>query len=197
MQKIEFSVDVKFGDAVIDSIEVEPLGFLALGKLWRRAEAQDSKAEVALQRERILHQAHFMAAGKRVTPDAAQLGQLPFAVAKAILAELDHGQGKPGKVLGDGDGITAPVLYQLGAPVEMKNSKGDVVQITELEFQAATYGEVEDVLAAGNEIDKAIALLSGVAAPVQGNLTRLPGWALDRITTADGLAIMRKVLPRF
>jgi hypothetical protein len=197
MEKIEFTATVKFGDTVIDEIKVMPLTFAEMGKLWRQAGNAKSRAEVALQRSRIMHQTHFMAAGKRVLPNEAQLSQLPASVAKAIIPALDNGQGVAGKLLNDGDGATSPILYQLGSPIGMKNGKGEDVSITELEFMASTYGEIEDVLCAENDIAKTLELFKRIAKPVGGSLQTLPGWALDKITTADGVTVMNLILSRF
>lgn len=196
MEKIEFTTEVKFGDTIIDSIEVKPLPFIDLAKLWSRASKAAGSYDVEMQRARIVHQAHFSAGGSRVIPDVPQLSQLPRAVAADIIKMLDAGNGRMGSQIGDGDGIVTPVHIKLGTPVEMI-SNGKTIKIEELEFMAKTYGEVEDVLAADGELNKALTLLRTLAVPVGVPLTRLPGWALDRITTADGLLVMRKVLPRF
>lgn len=197
MEKIEFSTDVKFGDATIESIEVAPLTFAELAKLWRRVSAMPGDAAINLQRERIRHQAHFTGGGKRVVPDIADLLKLPVAVAKAIIDNLDTGAGPAGEVLNEGNGITGALLYKLGTPIEMKDGKGESRDIIELEFLAETYGDVENILAAENEVQRTMALLA-IAAPVgHDKLTRLPGWAIDRITTGDGITLMRTVLPNF
>lgn len=196
MKKIEFTTEVKFGDKVIDTITVAPLTFVDLVKLWNKAVTAPGAYEVEMQRARIGHQAHFMSDGKRIIPDKAQLAQLPRAVAMDIIAGLENG-GEYGEVLTEGDGITTPVHIRLGTPIEMKDGKGNVTAIAELEFVATTYGEVEEILAADGELNKTLALLRTLAAPVGSSLTRLPAWALDRITPADGLLVMRKVLPSF
>jgi hypothetical protein len=66
-----------------------------------------------------------------------------------------------------------------------------------LEFLAKTYGDIEDVLSAGDGINQAAVLLATVAKPLGTSLTVLPSWALAQISIADGFAIMREVLPRF
>lgn len=194
---IEFTSDVKFGEDAISSIEVHPIHFVELVGIWNRAFAATSKKEVVLQRARIMQQTHFMNGDKRIFPDEAQLRSLPLDVAKSIISSLELGQGVPGKVLGDGNGISSPVLYKLGTPISAKTGKGEKVEISELEFQATTYGEVEDVLASVSEMSQTIALIQGIAKPVSTTLMALPGWAIDRISVADGLTIMKEVLPRF
>lgn len=199
MTDIKFTKEIKFGDAVIDRIEVKPLSFLELASIWTKAGSRPGKREIAFQRERIVFQTHFMSSGNRIIPEALHITALDLPVAKQILASLDLDQGTPGKILQDGDGSITTILYQLGTPLKAKTGKGEDVAISELEFQASTYGEVEEVLAAENELMQAVALLKTVAKPVMtsGNLMALPGWALDRITPADGVTIMKKILPNF
>lgn len=195
--KVEFTQTVKFGDAVIDEIVIHGLAFVVLTGMWT-VMAGAKKPVAVLQRERIKKQVHFMSGGKRIFPDAAQIGQLPAAVARNIISNLEVDQGPAGKVIHEGDGMSTPILYQLGTPIEMKDSKGVSTSIKELEFIATTYAELEDVLCGENDMVQALELLKTVAAPVGvSGLMRLPGWALDKVTVADGVSIMQKVLPSF
>lgn len=197
MTKIEITEPVTFGDAAIDAITIDPLHFVTLVKTWARPD-DGLKPEVSIQRQRILHQARFMSGDKRIVPDVGQLANLPYTVAKAIIAALDIGQGPVGEVIGKGDGVFTPILYRLGTPIEMKSSKDGLIKISELEFKVSSYGQAEDILAAGSSADKVIALLTTVANPVQvETMPRLPSWAIDRITVADGVTIMRDILPNF
>lgn len=197
MQPIEFNTEVKLGDKVVDAISVAHLTFSQFAAVWKRAASAKGKPEAALQRERILHQTHFMSGGERVVPDLSQLSTLPATVAKAIINNLDADEGPAGKVISEGDGIATPIVVKLGSPIKVKDGKGVESELAELEFMASTYGELEDVLSSVDEIGKAMALLTNIASPVGSNLPRLPGFALDRITLADGLMIMRKVCPSF
>lgn len=198
MEKIEFTASFQIAEKDVTEIKVNPLTFLELGQLWDQIGVGSAKAEVALQRARIKHQAHFMNGSERLIPSPEDLHKMPFPVAKAIIDALGHGQGLPGKVIGNGDGATAPILYKLGTPIEMKDGTGKARVIEELEFMASTYGELEDVFAAENEVARALALLTAIAVPVGvDGLTRLPGWAIDRITVADGVTIMKQVSNRF
>lgn len=198
MYKLEYTATVKLGEATIDEILIAPLTFMEMTRLWKKAAAAKSKPELALQRARIMHQTHFMSVGVRQTLTDEQLHKLPITVAKGILAHLDDEQGKAGKLIGDGDGATTSIIYELGTPIGMKNSKGEDVTITELEFHAETYGDIEDVLAADSDMSKTVELLKRTAKPVGvPSLQAIPGWALDRFTIADGVTIMLTVLPRF
>lgn len=195
---IEFTQDLSFGDNAISKIEVKSLTFFEMVKLWKNASKIPGKAEVALQRARIQHQAYFLDSdGKRQIPSIEELYQMPMSIGKSIVDSLDFGQGKPGEIIGQGDGCTKPILYKLGDPISTKlNNKK--VQITELEFFATTFGQVEEILAADSEMDRASALITQLAVPIEiEGLMQLPSWALDQLSTADGVTIMRQVLPAF
>jgi hypothetical protein len=202
MTTIEFTDELVFGETKIDAITVAPLRFVALVMLWERTASltrgSDGSSKAIMQRERIKHQVSFMAKGKRVNPDAGNITQLPITVAKKILPALDIGQGVAGELLNDGDGMNTPVHYKLGTPIVMKQN-GTETTISELEFKAEIYGDIEDVLATDGDVPQALALIRKVAMPVgiSISLKTLPGWAVDQITTADGVTIMNTVLPRF
>lgn len=194
---------IRFGDTEITAIKVLPLNFVSFVKIWSEVSnevrgKQNVSSNALMQRKRIKLQAQFMAGDKRIAPDDANITQLPIGVAKQIVGALDNGEGVAGSVIGDGDGVSSPVLYKLGAPVSM-TANGKKVEIIELEFSAKIYGDIEDVLAADGEVPQALELIRRTASPVGGDLslTSLPGWAIDRLTIADGVTIMRSVLPRF
>jgi hypothetical protein len=197
MEKIEFEHEVKIGETVIDTITVHPLTFVEMCDLWMTAVSSKLKPQTALQRARIAYQTHFESGGKRIQIDDTSLARLPIPVAKSIIAALDIGQGTAGTVANDGDGVTSSVIYDLGTPIGMKTSKGEDQTIKSLEFQASTYGEVEDILAADNDMQRTLELIRRLARPVGSKLTQLPAWAVDKLTVADGVTIMLKVLPRF
>jgi hypothetical protein len=197
MQNIEFTASFQVADKPVTSIEVMPLTFVGLGKLWDRMPA-GAKPEVYLNRARMKAQTIFKNGSDPLVPTDEDITKLPAQVAKKLIDAQDVGSGTPGKVVQKGDGAASPILYKLGTSIDMKDGSGKEISITELEFQASTYGELEDVLAADHEVAKAIALLTKVATPVGvESLTVLPGWALDRITLADGVGIMRNVNPAF
>jgi len=197
MTKIEFTDSVKIADKIITAIEVSPLYFVELNRIWA-AVSSANKPQAALTRARILKQVVFRSSDGPATPTDADISALPVAVARDIIAALDDGQGEAGEILAAGDGVSEPILYKLGTPIRMQDAEGKSRDIIELEFLAKTYGDVEDVLAATDEVSRAVALLSTVATPVgDTSLSVLPGWALDKITTADGVAIMQLVLPNF
>lgn len=198
MKTIPFDTEVLVGTEAVTTINVMPITFVEFGSIWRNIDEKKSKASV--QRGRIKHQVHFLLAdGKRVEPNDQDIRKLPISVAKLIIDALDEGQGEAGKLLStDANGITVPIHYKLGTPIQMTSTTKGVQVISELEFKASVYGDIEDVLAADNSIEQTIELLRKVAKPVEvPSLTALPGWAVDRITIADGVTISNNVLPRF
>lgn len=198
MQKIEFTQGVKFGDVVIDEITVAPLAFHELAAMWATMTHIRKGFSKALQRARIAKQTTFKAKGEVVVAKPENLTALPVVVAKSIIAQLDVDQGEGGEVIGDGDGITAPVLYRLGTPIKMKDGGGNDLVIEELEFFAKTFGEVEDVMAANSDVERAMILIRDLAVPVgMPTMQRLPAWAADRITIADGVVISGEIASRF
>lgn len=191
MKNIEFTDDILVGGKKVDAISVAPTSFVALAKMQN--EARDEKE---FQRRRLLAQTHFMLGKDRLTATTEDLFAMPYSLAAAIRDSMDLTFGPPGELVESGDAISGQALYKLGTPIKMKGGDGDV-EITELEFIAGTYGEMEDVLIADTSMLKTVALL-GIANPVQlNNMTRLPGWAIDNVTVSDGAAIMSQVLPRF
>jgi hypothetical protein len=93
-------------------------------------------------------------------------------------------------VLNDGDGLTTPILVKLGTPLEAAGKT-----ISELEFMAKTYGDVESVLAETNELAQAVELIKSLAKPA--GMLALPSWAVDMVSVQDGMFIERTILPRF
>ena len=198
MAKIEFSDGVTVGGKNVTSIEVHGTTFMQFVAMWNRANlVPNVKTDVALQRERIKKQAVFTAGAEVVELNDVDLMQLPIRVTKAIIASLDIDEGTAGKIVISGDGATSPIVYKLGTPFVMKNAAGDVT-VSELEFLAKTYGELEDVLVADSSLAKAAALVTRIAKPIEvPSLMQLPGWMIDRLTIADGFTIMKEVLPLF
>lgn len=195
---IEFTETMLIGEKQIDAINVVPINFVSFVTVWNRANQLSSpnvKYLSILQRLRMKHQTHFMSGGTRLIPDDAFINTLPLTVAKPILRALYIGEGRQGEIISEGDGINKAILYKLGTPIP-SGKEGKMV--TELEFKADTYGPVEDVLAEQYEIPQALEMLRKVAKPVEvATLTTLPGWMLDAITPADGVAIATAVVPLF
>jgi hypothetical protein len=199
MKTIEFTQAVTIAGKAITSISVHQMTFVDLASAVKEAQAvKGVNFDSALQRQRMILQTHFMAGTERVIPEQQDVMKLPASVARAIIAELDDGLvAGDGKILSEGDGSVTPIHIRLGDPIKLKDGKGKASEIAELEFLAPTYGDIEDVLAATDDISKAFMLLEKVASPVGFSLPRIPSGAISQISMADGLMIMRKVLPLF
>jgi hypothetical protein len=196
------TIDVNFELAgkQISTIKLGRWNFVDFVSTYLRASEQVTPTttfQAALQRERFLSHVHFISGQERVVPTLEQLLTVPFTAIRAVTSVWDNNEGASGSIIGSGDGVTAPLLYKLGTPLAVTQG-GEQKAITELEFLATTYGQLEDVLTAGSDVLKALELIKTVANPVEmEQLTRLTGFMVDGITIADGVTIMQKVLPRF
>jgi hypothetical protein len=90
--------------------------------------------------------------------------------------------------------MTEPVLLKLGAPIS-GTTGSESKAISELEFLAKTYGDIEQVLAGTNDMERTVALIKYVAKPA--GMLSLPSWAVDSIDIRDGFFIQQEILPRF
>jgi hypothetical protein len=201
MKKTEIELGTEsfvIGEDVVSRIIVNTIGFEALLTLVAKAQrgtTEDSEAQKAVERARFVEQVEYYAGEKRIAPDVTALLQMPFKLARKIRAAFNEPDVKPGKVVDDkADGITSPLLFTLGTPIA--TDKGNII---ELEFQAKTLGDIEDVLYRTNPHDQALALIRSVAVPLgqETALMAMPDWATAAISIADGVAIAQEVLPRF
>lgn len=189
--------DIEFNnEAGIVGLKIISLSFSALVKVIESASsADDSEFTALIQRKRLAAQLRGVKAdGTQVILSEAEVLGLPAPAARAAILRLREGEGEEGEVLGDGDGVTKPVVYRLGTPIKYGP---DLIE--ELEFKASTYGEIEAVLAESAPILQALALIAHNAKPIyeNGTLQRLPASEIEQITQADGGAILQHVLPRF
>lgn len=186
----------QLGDNLIDGAVVKPLSFQTFADCI--AEAQSMKApktiEARMRRLRLHRQVQYYINGTVYPVGVEDLLGLAIPDARTIIAKLDDNEGKPGKIIRDGDGIDKAITYELGTPIPTGAGKPP---IAELEFHAKTYGDIEDVMAADNTIAQAAMLIATIAKPLGSTLTQLPSWALGQITVADGVMISRQVLPHF
>jgi len=194
---------VIIGDKQIAEFNVKPINLTAFTKLAEETNnigAADNKEwQLHNKRLRMKYQISAIATdGSAVKLDDLSITQLPRTYGVKLSNMLSEGQGTPGEIIsGENDGVSAPILYRLGTPIKMQQN-GDEIAITELEFQASTFGQIEDVLAETNPLSQTVSMLSSIAKPVgMETLQALPSWALDKVTMADGFTISEKVLPRF
>lgn len=203
MQTIEIK-DPPFliGETPIAEIQVSEVGFQAfIGATIVNIRQQGGNVtgdeyRKRVYRERIKAQSRFLDAGKKAVPltDEALI-QLPIPYAKKLYAAIDVEEAKAGEVTTKGDGVTTPIVFTLGTPIQIKGK----APITELEFMAKTFGDIENVMHQQTEFEQALALLSSVARPLGSDATflALPSWAVAGITVPDGVTIAQQVLPSF
>lgn len=184
------------GDKQVDGITIAPALFARWVQFITEANTlkQPATFEARLRRVRMLRQVTYYLNGVAVPLGAADISQMPIAVARELIDKLETDPiDKAGKVIRPGDGIDKAIGFELGTPIGSRGQK----PITELEFMAKTYGEIEDVLAAGDMMSQTMLLITTVAKPVHPSLTLLPSWAIDQIGVSDGFEIARQVLPSF
>jgi hypothetical protein len=124
-----------------------------------------------------------------IEPDDVTM--MPIPNAQMLTTHLDEDEGIVGKVTKEGDGISTSIVYELGTPIPVTGKE----PITELEFLASTYGDVEDVLSANDSITQTAILIATVAKPP--GMLQLPSWAVDAISVGDGVTIAKLVTPHF
>lgn len=177
----------KVGDADVSEVEIIKLGFIAFAQAVQYA--QDTKT---YQRARL--KASVTLNGKAITDE--QITMLPVKVGKAIMAKLDDGavdQGRGTVLTPEANGIDQPILFELANPIKLKSRSG-VTEITELEFHARTFGDLEDVLAEASQMQQAVVALRKLAAPVGVSSPILSEAMLQQISVLDGLTIASKVI---
>jgi hypothetical protein len=186
----------QLGDATIDGAVVRPLTFSSFADCIAAAQVmtQPKLFESRLRRLRMIRQVTYYAGSTVVPMTPENVLKLPIAATRAIAAHLDDNEGIAGKIVRDGDGIDKAIVYELGTPISVGQGKPP---IKELEFQASTYGDIEDVLSVDSMIQQASILIATIAKPLGTSLSLLPSWAVNQITVADGVTISRDILPRF
>jgi hypothetical protein len=184
------------GDKVIDGAVIKPLSLPAFVDCVLETRTMDSpnSFEAKLRRNRLLKQVVFYIGNAIVPVPVNDLLRMPIPVARQIIDKLDSADGPMGKIIRKGDGISEAIVFELGTPIPGGQGKS---MIKELEFLAATYGDVEDIMAAGTGLQQALLLVQTIAKPLGSNLQTLPTWAISQISANDGLAISNEVLPFF
>lgn len=186
----------QLGDNLIDGAVVKPITFQTFSECIGEAQGMSAPKtfEGRIRRLRLARQVEYYINGTPIAVTADDIPKMPIPAARTLSAVLDNGEGVPGKIIRDGDGIDKAIVYQLGTPIQTGGGKPP---ITELEFGAKTYGEIEDVMAAPDSIQQTMILIATIAKPTSGTLMQLPSWALAQIKVADGVTISRLILPRF
>jgi hypothetical protein len=193
----KIAIHFQLGDNILDGAVVRPMSFQNFADYI--GEAQNATAvaksfETRLRRIRLSKQISYYVNGTVFPVSMIDVAQLPIPDARKLLAKLDENEGTPGKIIRDGDGIDKAITFELGTPIPTGQGK---LPITELEFHAKTYGDIEDVMAAPDGVQQTAKLIATIAKPLGSSLTLLPTWALNLISVSDGIVISRDVLPRF
>jgi hypothetical protein len=193
---VKYPIAFQLGDTLIDGATIRPLTFSAFVECITAAQtmSQPVSFESRLRRLRMTRQVTYYSGNSAVAVTPENIMSLPIPSLRTIVAHLDDDEGKPGKVIRDGDGIDKAIVYELGAPIPLGQGKSP---IKELEFQASTYADIEDVLSVDTAIQQTAMLLMTVAKPLGISLSLLPSWAVNQITVADGVTISKDILPRF
>lgn len=193
---IELPEPMLLGGQAAKSITVSQLPFIKLAELATRASAMSGPNYpflAALRTLRMIEQCKAnLADGKQVAFDSITIRQLAIPIGRKIHKSLEDPAIPGGKLIGDGDGASTPIMVQLGTPVATGSAD---VSFTELEFVAKTYGDLEIVMGEINDLDKTVALIKHVAKPV--GMQVLPSWAVEQVTIPDGMFIMENVLKSF
>ncbi|MGY3615662.1 hypothetical protein [Bradyrhizobium sp. USDA 10063] len=194
LEKIPIKFQLR--DHVIDGAVIRPMSFQNFADYISEANAMKGAKtfEARLRRVRLSKQIAYYINGTIVPVAVDDVLQLPIPEARKLLDKIDDNEGQPGKIIRDGDGIDKAITYELGTPIPVG---ADKPPISELEFHARTYGDVEDIMAAPDGIQQTMQLISTIAKPLGTSLIQLPSWAINLITVTDGIVISRDVLPRF
>jgi hypothetical protein len=147
--------------------------------------------EGRLRRLRLARQVSYYVNGSTTPVGVDDVIEMPIPDARMLTTCLDDDEGEAGKIIREGDGISTSIVYELGTPIPVQGKD----PITELEFLAKTYGDIEDVMAAPDAINQTAMLIATLGKPP--GMLALPSWAISQITVADGVTIAKLVTPRF
>lgn len=195
-QPVRYPIAFQLGDTLIDGVIIKPLTFSAFVECITTAQLMSEPKifEARLRRLRINRQVAFYSGNSVVAVTMDQMLSMPIPAVRMITSHLDDDEGSPGKIIRDGDGIDKAIVFELGTPLPIGGGKGF---IKELEFQASTYGDIEDVIAVDTAIQQALVMITTIAKPLGLSLSLLPSWAVNSVSIADGVVISRDILPRF
>jgi hypothetical protein len=192
-EKLVLPAPWQLRDKTIDGAVVNRLSFQAFADYI--VEAQGMKKpktfEGRLRRLRLARQVSYYVNGSTTPVGVDDVIEMPIPDARMLTTCLDDDEGEAGKIIREGDGISTSIVYELGTPIPVQGKD----PITELEFLAKTYGDIEDVMAAPDAINQTAMLIATLGKPP--GMLALPSWAISQITVADGVTIAKLVTPRF
>jgi hypothetical protein len=191
--KLVLPMPWQLGDKTIDGAVVNTLSFQNFADYVTEAQAMKKPKtfEGRLRRLRLAKQVVYYINGSTTPVGQDEVTMMPIPNARMLTMHLDEDEGKEGKVIREGDGISKSIVYELGTPIPVQGKD----PITELEFLASTYGDIEDVMSAPDSIQQTALLIATIGKPP--GMLQLPSWALNHITVADGVTIAKLVTPLF
>lgn len=192
-------IEIQANENGFTKFVVEPINFVSLVRLGNSLVIKNPRdTSKLLQRQRIFKQVTAFNEKGKAPFTEVELAALSPALGKKISRATEEvlDQENECEIISpdDADGVSAPILVKLGSPLVMGSES-----ITELEFHAKTYGDIEAVLAEDNPSEMTIIFIESLAKPITSDLKlqALPSWAVEQITPNDGIFISRFVLPRF
>lgn len=180
-------------DKVIDGAVINRLSFQNFSDYITEAQGmkKPKTLESRLRRLRLARQVVYYVNGSTTPVTTEDVTMMPIPDAQMLTSHLDEDEGGVGKITKEGNGIDTSIVYELGTPIPVTGKD----PITELEFLAKTYGDIEDVMSATDSITQTAALIAAIAKPP--GMLQLPSWAVGAITVGDGVTIARLVTPLF
>jgi hypothetical protein len=192
-EKLVLPTPWQINNVTIDGAVINRLSYQAFSDYVTEAQSmtRPKTFEGRLRRIRLAKQVTYYMNGSTTAIGLEDVARMPIHDAQLLTARLDVDEGKPGKITRDGDGIEKSILYELGTPIQISGKD----PITELEFHASTYGDIEDIMSANDAISQTAMLIATIGRPP--GMLQLPSWAVQQITIADGVTIAKLVTPRF
>jgi hypothetical protein len=192
-EKLVLPTPWQLNNIIIDGAVINKLSYQAFSEYVTEAQlmTRPKTLEGRLRRIRLAKQVTYYVNGSTTQVGVDDVAKMPIHDAQLLSIRLDVDEGKAGKIIRDGDGIDKSILYELGTPIPVSGKD----PITELEFHASTYGDIEDVMSATDTIAQTALLIAAIGRPP--GMLQLPSWALQHITVADGVTIAKLVTPRF
>jgi hypothetical protein len=180
-------------DKIVDGAVVKRLSFQSFSDLITEAQGmkKPKTLEARLRRLRLAKQVDYYINGSTTPIGPDDVTMMPIPNAQMLTSHLDEDEGGVGKITKEGDGINTSIVYELADPIPVTGKD----PITELEFLAKTYGDVEDVLAATDSITQTALLIATIAKPP--GMLQLPSWAVNAISVGDGVTIAKLITPLF
>jgi phage FluMu protein gp41 len=206
MTEITLESPVQLGDRQVTALYIKEIRYVGMAAAFTAAlklVTEGQNYEASMKIARLQRQVVANVGGAQTALSTREILSMPLKLFRQVDAALDGKAYPVGTVVGEGDGVTTPVIFKLGTPLMLGGITGKesspAGQITELTFIAECLGDVLPVVSANYEMEQVIALVEKLAQPIGTDVTllRLPSWAMEQLTWEDGNAISKAVLPSF